>query len=513
MILNSFSAWIVFFIIYSVIGWVCETIWCSAGARKFINRGFMTGPWCPIYGFGAIIILLATYPIRNSPVLVFLAATIATSILEYLTGYILEVLFKKRWWDYSDKRINLHGRVCLTNSIIFGLMGLLTVYLIHPITYGLVQNIDHMTLRISSSILMAIMLIDFIRTLNEVANLDKQLSGLKKYLTELEKSISAESWFDKENILLTLKNLRNASHKQPQNKTFSSLIQKLDFNLRSRFSTGRLLDAFPNMKSKRFINELGILKEEWNKRRSSACRDDSKRRFTLIKRSFKDRTAEIAKAYKSLTVTRLVWVFLIGSIVGYIFETTFCLVTRGYIESRQGMLYGPFSQIYGFGAVVVDLVLPAFARNGDGRIFFWGALLGGLYEVLCSFVQEVSLSSVSWQYADFPFAFFGGRTNLLYMCFWGVLAIVYMKLIYPRITNLLKKISKRPKIFFTWLIAVSLSINMLLSLAAILRWSDRMNGIPPQNTAETLIDKHYPNTFMEEVYPNMSFFENDRRQK
>lgn len=348
------------------------------------------------------------------------------------------------------------------------------------------------------------MVMNFVRTLNEVSSLEKQLAELKQLLHEVEKSHGAEVWFENNNILNSLKQLRIAAHKQPSNTKLSGLIEKLDKNLKSRFSAKRLIDAFPSMKPKLFTNEFNILKHEWNKQDNS-FKGIIQRVIANIKKRSGIRKAKILYSIKYGSPTRIVWVFLIGCVVGYIVETIFCLLTHGYVESRQGMLYGPFSQVYGFGAVIIDYTLPFFAKKGNFWTFLGGALLGGLYEAGCSLIQETWFSAVSWQYIDVPFSLLGGRTNLLYMCFWGFLAIIYMRLIYPKITNLMNKFPSRPKIFFTWLIVITLSINMLLSSVSVLRWSARLNGDVADNAVEAWLDRHYPDSFMEEVYPNMSF--------
>lgn len=120
------------FLVYSFLGWICETLFCSLAARKFINRGFLTGPFCPIYGFGAIMILLLFSGWRDHWILLFVCSVVVTSALEYLTSFILEKVFHLSLWDYSQRRWNLHGRICLRNSLLFGVMSVLMVEVIHP---------------------------------------------------------------------------------------------------------------------------------------------------------------------------------------------------------------------------------------------------------------------------------------------------------------------------------------------------------------------------------------------
>lgn len=104
---------ILYFFIYAFLGWVSECIYCSIGHKKIINRGFLNGPVCPIYGFGALIVIFFLKRYENNVLELFLYGIIVTSILEYITGYLLEMIFNTTWWDYSRKKFNIKGRVCL----------------------------------------------------------------------------------------------------------------------------------------------------------------------------------------------------------------------------------------------------------------------------------------------------------------------------------------------------------------------------------------------------------------
>jgi len=128
----TFFAFMLLFALYSFIGWVMETIYCSIPAKKFVYRGFLMGPVCPIYGFGALAVVLILSPISGHPELIFCCGLILTSLLEYGVSFLLEKLFKKSWWDYSNKKFNINGRICLQNSILFGALSLLLIYVLNP---------------------------------------------------------------------------------------------------------------------------------------------------------------------------------------------------------------------------------------------------------------------------------------------------------------------------------------------------------------------------------------------
>lgn len=141
--MNVFLKYFLLFFIYSVLGWTIEVLAVLIEQKKFINRGFLIGPYCPIYGVGAVIIIMYLDQYKNNILTVFLLASIICTILEYLTSVILEKIFHARWWDYSqgNKKFQLNGRVCLSNCIAFGLLSLVILYLTNPLINKLINKI------------------------------------------------------------------------------------------------------------------------------------------------------------------------------------------------------------------------------------------------------------------------------------------------------------------------------------------------------------------------------------
>ena len=137
----------ILFWLYSFLGWLMETTLVSLQSKKFINRGFFMGPYCPIYGTGGVLLLVLS-PYKDSPFLVFTLSIVICSIIEYLTSYILEMIYKVRWWDYSNRMFNLNGRVCLFNSICFGLLGMLMVSYLNPVFLNLITSLSDTILTI-----------------------------------------------------------------------------------------------------------------------------------------------------------------------------------------------------------------------------------------------------------------------------------------------------------------------------------------------------------------------------
>lgn len=124
---------LLYFITYSFLGWCCESLYCSIGAWKWINRGFVNGPFCPVYGFGALFTSMGLQYLPNRTLPVFLGGMVITSTLEYITGWGMEKIFHARWWDYSKRRYNLHGRICLLNSTLFGFLCVFLRFDLHPV--------------------------------------------------------------------------------------------------------------------------------------------------------------------------------------------------------------------------------------------------------------------------------------------------------------------------------------------------------------------------------------------
>jgi len=151
------------FTIYSILGWIIELVDLSILEKKLIkNRGFFIGPYCPIYGFGALIMTLFLTKYENDPVVLFFMAIIVTSILEYFTSVILEKVFNARWWDYSNMPFNINGRVLLINSLGFGFFGLILIYYFNPFLLNIFSKINYNIFQIISIILFIMFLLDAI---------------------------------------------------------------------------------------------------------------------------------------------------------------------------------------------------------------------------------------------------------------------------------------------------------------------------------------------------------------
>ncbi len=152
--------YILLFFVSSVLGWMMEVVCKLIQFRRFINRGFLIGPYCPIYGFGSVLITALLSRYMDEPVAVFVLAMALCGTLEYLTSYLMETLFHARWWDYSQRRFNLNGRVCANTLIPFGLLGLVMIYGVKPLLFGWFAGIPLPVLQGLCGALSALMLTD-----------------------------------------------------------------------------------------------------------------------------------------------------------------------------------------------------------------------------------------------------------------------------------------------------------------------------------------------------------------
>ncbi len=190
--------YILLFFIYSFLGWLMETVLKSIEAKKFINRGFLIGPYCPIYGYGCVFIITLLNRFMDYPILVFFLSIIICSILEYFTSYFMEKIFKARWWDYSKRKFNIDGRICLNTMIPFGILGTLIIYYLNPfLMKNLYQANDFLIISIAL-VLVVIYITDNIISLNIIS---KFKSAAKDYSTSIKDNTVEVTEYVK-NILL-----------------------------------------------------------------------------------------------------------------------------------------------------------------------------------------------------------------------------------------------------------------------------------------------------------------------
>lgn len=177
---HNIEIYFLYFIILAIMGWVMEVTLQLVQKHKFSNRGFLIGPYCPIYGCGGVLITLTLSNLSNHPVALFSTAILICGVLEYLTSYLMEKIFNARWWDYSNNKFNINGRVCLETIIPFGLLGLTLIYIINPFIFGKLNQIPENIVRIIAIIVASIFLIDLIISFYVISNVRKATKKFDK---------------------------------------------------------------------------------------------------------------------------------------------------------------------------------------------------------------------------------------------------------------------------------------------------------------------------------------------
>lgn len=205
---------------------------------------------------------------------------------------------------------------------------------------------------------------------------------------------------------------------------------------------------------------------------------------------------------KGLCIDKLIWVFLVSALIGDLIEMCYCRLTGGVWMSRSSVLYGPFSIVWGLGAVVLTVTLQRLAGKADRHVFLGGFIIGGVYEYMCSLFTEIVFGTVFWDYSYMPLNI-GGRTNVLYCFFWGVLSVIWIKIIYPRMSDLIEKLPVLAGQLITWAIVILMVCNGLLTGAAMLRYKARDTHPEPANVVDAFLDETYDDAFMEKRWPNM----------
>lgn len=194
----TFSTWLFFFYFYCFLGWVWETCYVSVLKAKWVNRGFMRGPFLPIYGSGAIVVLIFTLPFRADPVLVFFVGMVSATILEYFTGVAMEQMFHVRYWDYSNQRLNLNGHICVTSSLAWGAFSVILTLYGHTPVERLVSRMSTNVLEVIVFVLTVYISIDMAESIREAINLKEVLLSLEENnedFRRLQKHIEVASAF------------------------------------------------------------------------------------------------------------------------------------------------------------------------------------------------------------------------------------------------------------------------------------------------------------------------------
>ncbi len=203
---------------------------------------------------------------------------------------------------------------------------------------------------------------------------------------------------------------------------------------------------------------------------------------------------------------KLFFLFIIGSIFGCYMEQIQYYLHKGIWECRAGVIWGPFSEIYGVGAVLMYLISYQLKEKSPLTIFFTATVSGSAFEYIARLFQELAFGSITWDYSKQPLNI-GGRTSLKYGICWGLLGLIFIKWIFPFLDKYLERIRGKAAFVFTWVFILFMSVDLIFSAATVSRWSERLQGIPSVGSLEQYMDEHYDNDKMESRFPHMKFID------
>lgn len=198
-------------------------------------------------------------------------------------------------------------------------------------------------------------------------------------------------------------------------------------------------------------------------------------------------------------IIRIFWIFVIGSVFGFFAEMLYALVYTRTLIIRQGLIYGPFIQIYGIGAVAYYLLISNVQE--PKKAFFLGMIMGGILEYLCSFFQEIFFGTISWDYSKF-FLNLNGRVCLLYCVYWGIIAIMYLKIVYPFLKKIEPLIYKKSVKIITVFLMLFMTFDITISCMAANRQLERHKCVPADGKIDEFLDRVYPDELLDKIYNN-----------
>lgn len=260
--LPFWSAFLIF-ILFSFIGWICEVIYVGVtSAHKFVNRGFLHGPICPVYGFGGVVILMLPPSLYSTWIPLFLASMILCTTVEYFVSWLMEKLFHTRWWDYSHYKIQLNGRICLLNSILFGFLGVVVIHFVYPLMTDLLNSLGQTWISISGMIILAVLSVDIFFTVRKLVDFANVMKKLKDFGETLNSHYGQEEWFKKDSFMDMINSVieRAENRKEEFSQKILEKIEKLQ-NLHLP-SVESFLKKFPSIKSAKYREELNMIKEK-----------------------------------------------------------------------------------------------------------------------------------------------------------------------------------------------------------------------------------------------------------
>ncbi|MCD8025943.1 MAG: putative ABC transporter permease [Clostridiales bacterium] len=423
----------------------------------------MALPFCPSYGFCAVVCCLALNPFADNKLIVFFGSAVLLSVLLFLIGFFTEKALGFKPWDFSNNLLNIGSYITLPYALLLGIIGVMFIDLAAPFLNVFLSLIPVALSVIVVLSVCALILIDYILSMITTVKLQHRIKELKNVSDFSDSYLTAEKITELESNY---------------NKLFTENIIRR-----------RLVSAFPDLKHTAYLKQLSDKIEE--------IKSDNMREYTQAYENKQEKPFAFGFCF-----TKLFYLFVFGSLIGTIFETVWALVMEGGFEVRVGMVYGPFIPVYGGGACLLTAVLYKLYKLSDTLIFVISAVLGGSFEYFCSWLQEALFGTVSWDYSDATFNI-NGRTSLLYVLIWGFLGLVWVRYLYPWLSKLIEKIPKMTGSVITTFLVIFMIFDAFMSVCAVYRWSQRDSGVAASNVFQEYLDETFDDERMGILFPNM----------
>ena len=273
MHIYSLEQWMLLFYIYCFFGWCFESAYVSLLEHHWVNRGFLRAPLLPIYGSGALCILLVCLPVKENSFAVFVLGVVFPTLLEYITGYVMELLFKMRYWDYTGKKGNINGYICLQSSIAWGFLSLLLIHFIQPPIGRWVERLPHLALLIVVIVISCVFVSDVIVSFRAAFNLRHVLEEMERVRMQLEEArvqlelARAEA---RDRLEELGEDIREDNRRRQKAQEERAELLRLEFMRRlehqNRYFNRAILKAHPSASSRRFAESMRQLRAELEKK-------------------------------------------------------------------------------------------------------------------------------------------------------------------------------------------------------------------------------------------------------
>ena len=472
------------FVFYSMCGYIAEVFYAALVLGRFVNRGFLSGPYCPIYGLAVALVDAVISPAAFSPLLVFVGGVIVIDAVEYLGGLLLWKAFRQRWWDYTDEPYNIGGFICLSFSLVWGFFSLVVTYLLVPLTRLLLAHIPNAVTAVFCVGMLIYMLADVVVTVLTIKSFNKKLEQIDRISDLMRRGSDriGKAVSDKTLELADTVDLKEKAERFSEFK--ASLPDPREAGLKETAeSVRRSIDEYYVSEARGKLEQLASRLTRGEKRLLLNLSDPVSSRYREALERLRDitGTTDIAQAFKKLTarlttktsgirngigeklsssfaaMAEPLWVFVIGAAGGLVFETVIAL-SAGRPDSAA-LTALTLAPLYGAGAAALTMSLWKLRGRraaGTAAVFIMSLLTGAALQSLCGSVMTYVSGSDAFRRDIFAASGICASLAL------GAAGTVWIKFLLPRLIPAAERIGGKKRI----IIPVSLSAAIAAAAAA-----------------------------------------------